>query len=80
LDVDYIKIDGSIVRHIADNPVYRNLASVVRQFAKFSEIPIIAEFVESQAIQDVLLDLGVEYSQGYFVGRPDILEAVTVSR
>ena len=78
LDVDYIKIDGSIVRHIADSPVYRNLASVVCQFAKFSEIPIIAEFVESQAIQDVLLDLGVEYSQGYFVGRPDILEAVTV--
>ncbi|MFW6337450.1 MAG: EAL domain-containing protein, partial [Alkalispirochaetaceae bacterium] len=78
LEVDYIKIDGSIVRHIADDPVYRNLASVICQFAKFSNIPIIAEFVENQAIQDVLLELGVEYSQGYYIGMPDILEEVTV--
>lgn len=74
LEVDYIKLDGSIVRHIGENPVYRNLASVVCQFAKFSKIPIIAEFVENQAIQDVLIDLGVEYSQGYFVGKPDVLD------
>ncbi|MFP4425549.1 MAG: EAL domain-containing protein [Spirochaetaceae bacterium] len=78
LDVDYIKIDGSIVRHIADDPVYRNLASVICQFAKFSNIPIIAEFVENQAIQNVLLELGVEYSQGYYIGMPDFLEEVTV--
>ncbi len=78
LEVDYIKIDGSIVRHIADDPVYRNLASVICQFAKFSNIPIIAEFVENQAIQNVLLELGVEYSQGYYIGMPDFLEEVTV--
>lgn len=78
LEVDYLKIDGSIIRHVADNPVYRNLASVVRQFAKFSGIPIIAEFVENQAIQDVLLELEIEYSQGYFVGKPDHLDTVAV--
>lgn len=79
LEVDYIKIDGSIVRHVAENPVYRNLAAIVRQFASFSSIPIIAEFVENQAIQDVLLELGIEYSQGYFVGKPERLDTVPVT-
>jgi EAL domain-containing protein (putative c-di-GMP-specific phosphodiesterase class I) len=78
LEVDFIKIDGSIVRHIAENPVYRNLASVIRQFARFSGIPIIAEFVENRAIQDVLLDLEIEYSQGYFVGKPDRLDVAAL--
>ncbi|MFP4329517.1 MAG: EAL domain-containing protein [Alkalispirochaetaceae bacterium] len=79
LDVDYIKIDGSIVRHVANDPVYRNLASVVYQFARFSDIPVIAEFVENQGIQDVLEELGVEYSQGYFIGSPGRLDKVAVS-
>lgn len=79
LEVDFLKIDGSIIRHVATNPVYRNLAAVVCQFAQFSEIPVIAEFVEDQAIQDTLIELGVEYSQGYFIGRPQPLDAVAVS-
>lgn len=79
LDVDYLKIDGSIVRYIADDPVYRNLASVVCQFAQFSGIPIIAEFVENELIQDVLFELGVEYSQGYYIGKPDPIDPVPVA-
>ena len=38
-----------------------------------------AEFVENQAIQDVLLDLGVRYSQGYFVGKPEPLQRSVAS-
>lgn len=78
LEVDYLKLDGSIVRYIAEDPVYRNLASVVCRFARFSEIPVIAEFVENQPIQDILLELGVEYSQGYHIGKPSLIESVPV--
>ncbi|TVR88406.1 MAG: GGDEF domain-containing response regulator [Spirochaetaceae bacterium] len=70
LNIDFIKIDGSLVKHICDNPVFENLVRVIKSFAAFSGIPVVAEFVESEEMVSVLHEIGIEYAQGYYVGKP----------
>ena len=74
LPVDVIKIDGQFVREIAENPVDREMVRAICQVGRSMGILTVAEFVESQAIVDVLVDIGVDYAQGYYIGRPRTLE------
>lgn len=74
LNIDYIKIDGSLVKHICSNPVFENLVRVIKSFAAFSGIPVVAEFVETEEMMHVLSDIGIEYAQGYFIGKPAQLD------
>ncbi|HNH24325.1 MAG TPA: EAL domain-containing protein, partial [Accumulibacter sp.] len=70
LPVDYVKIDGSFVRTLAENPddqvFVRALAEVARGFGKQT----IAEFVEDELALQMVRDFGIDYAQGYFVGKP----------
>jgi EAL domain-containing protein (putative c-di-GMP-specific phosphodiesterase class I)/CheY-like chemotaxis protein len=70
LDVDYVKIDGSIVSRICHDEAMHNLVRGVKSFVSANGIELIAEFVESADILERLRDLGVEYSQGYYLGKP----------
>lgn len=74
LAVDYLKIDGSFVRNILDDPVdlalVRSIADIGRQMGKTT----IAEWVESAEILDKLAELGVDMAQGYHLGRPAPIE------
>jgi diguanylate cyclase (GGDEF)-like protein/PAS domain S-box-containing protein len=75
LPVDYVKIDGSFIRNLADSPddqiFVRALAEVARGFGKLT----VAEFVGDERSLALLRSYGVDYAQGYFVGKPsaDIL-------
>jgi diguanylate cyclase (GGDEF)-like protein/PAS domain S-box-containing protein len=73
LPCDYLKIDGEFVRHCATNPTDRTLISAVVQIARGMGKHTIAEFVGDQESVDILTDLGVDYGQGYFLGRPEPL-------
>lgn len=70
LPVDYVKIDGSFIRTLADSPddqvFVRALAEVARGFGKKT----VAEFVEDERILALLRAFGVDYAQGYFIGKP----------
>lgn len=70
LPIDYLKIDMQFVRNLlaspADSQVIQAIIGVARQF----EIETIAEGVEDQATLDELRRLGIDYAQGYWVGRP----------
>lgn len=70
LPVDYVKIDGSFIRTLADSPddqvFVRALAEVARGFGKKT----VAEFVEDDRILALLRAFGVDYAQGYFIGKP----------
>lgn len=70
LDVDYVKIDGSIITRVCSDEAMNNLVLGVKSFVGANGIELVAEFVESGDILDRLTDMGVEYSQGYFLGRP----------
>ncbi len=73
-DPDIIKIDGTLVR---DLEIDRKLLSVIKgflSFAKEQNIKTVAEFVENENIYLILKDLGVDYSQGYYFGKPGELK------
>lgn len=70
---DIIKIDGSIVKNIATSTFSFSVISSVVMFAKDQKIKVIAEFVENEQIFCKLKELGVDYFQGYYFGKPDVL-------
>ena len=70
LPVDYLKIDGSFVREITSDEISRSMVDAISQIGKTMGLSIVAEFVEDDETQEVLRSIGVDYAQGYGVGRP----------
>ncbi len=70
LPVDDVKIDGSFIRNLDHNPEDRIFVKAAVEMAHAMGKRVIAEFVESEAILNVLGELGVDFAQGYFIGRP----------
>lgn len=77
IPVDLIKIDGSFVRDIIDDATDRAFVKSINQIAAIMGIQTIAEYVETQAIAEELIRIGVNYLQGYYIGRPRPLSEVT---
>ncbi|OHD87679.1 MAG: hypothetical protein A2Y52_01445 [Sulfuricurvum sp. RIFCSPLOWO2_02_43_6] len=71
LNVDYIKIDGSLIQGITDNPRHHIVVETIVNFAHKIGAKTIAEFVSSEAIYTVVKELGIDYSQGYYTGKPE---------
>ncbi|WP_320036095.1 EAL domain-containing protein [Halarcobacter sp.] len=70
---DILKIDGSLIKNIENDEFSRNLVETIVVFAKKQGIKTIAEFVENENIYNILTALGVDYSQGYYFGKPEKL-------
>ena len=70
LPVDYIKIDGSFIRDLATDEVDKTIVKSISQIAKATNKLTVAEHVGDAATYDLLLDLGVDYAQGFYVGKP----------
>ena len=67
---DFIKIDGSLIKNIATNANSYHIVNAIVEFAKVLNIKIVAEFVSSQEIVDVLKDFDVDYMQGFHFAEP----------
>jgi len=70
LNVDYVKIDGSIITRICSDEAMNTLVRGLKSFVGVNGIELVAEFVENAEVLERLTDMGVEYSQGYHLGRP----------
>lgn len=70
LPVDFLKIDGSFIKDIADNPISLAMVRAVNDIAHLMGMRTVAEFVENHAIATVLRGIGIDYLQGYAYGRP----------
>jgi len=68
--VDYVKIDGSFVRNLDQDPLDRAIVESINQVAHHLGAETIAEFVESRATFELLGSIGVDYAQGYALGKP----------
>ncbi|MGD9969922.1 MAG: EAL domain-containing protein [Sulfuricurvum sp.] len=74
LPVDYIKIDASLISNIDRNYNSKMMVETIVSLAKKMHIETIAEFVSSKEILETIRDLGVDYAQGYYTGKPEPIE------
>ncbi|MDH5518268.1 MAG: EAL domain-containing protein [Gammaproteobacteria bacterium] len=71
LDVDFLKIDGMLVKDIVCDPVSYSMVSAINQIGHVMGILTIAEFVENDDILKKLNEIGVDFAQGYGVSMPE---------
>lgn len=74
LPVDFIKIDGAFVRNLDSDPIDRAMVEAINNIGHVMGIKTIAEFVETEAVADELRRMGVDYAQGYWIGRPEPMD------
>ena len=74
LKPDFVKIDGSFVQHMLDNPEDVKIVEHIRELSAFFGAKSIAEHVEDLKTVELLNRLGVDYAQGYYYGKPKMIE------
>lgn len=70
LQIDYLKIDGSLIRNIDKDKNARIIVETIVRFAKLLKIYTVAEFVSSKKVYDVVKEMGIDYGQGYYISKP----------
>ena len=73
LPVDFLKIDGSFVRNMLEDPVDRAMVESINRIGHLMGLKTIAEYVESDQVLEQLIDMGVDYAQGFGIVRPSPL-------
>ena len=73
LQADILKIDGCFVRDIETDPLDAIMVKSIIEMAKVKKMKVVAEYVETPEQREKLLQLGVDYLQGYLVGKPQPL-------
>jgi len=74
MPVEYVKIDGAFVRNMDTDPYDRVAVSSINQIGHLLGLKTIAEYVETGDILKTLRNVGIDYAQGYAVGRPRPLD------
>ena len=67
---DILKIDGSLIKNIDKDELSLSIVKTMVTFAKEQNLQIVAEFVENKDIFEIVRNLGVDYSQGYYFAKP----------
>ena len=70
LPIDYVKIDGVFIRDLTDNADSRLFVKTMLDFIRGFGLKSVAEYVENGEIAKMLMELGVDYLQGYYLGKP----------
>ncbi|MDA7816759.1 EAL domain-containing protein [Sulfurimonas sp.] len=74
LDIDFLKIDARYIKNIHKDDKSLAIVKAIVNFTKPIGIVCIAEFVHCTEVQNIIEELGIEYSQGYLFSEPKILE------
>lgn len=77
LNVDTIKIDGSLIKDIASSEISYKLVESIVAFALASEKKVIAEYIHSLEILEIVKKLGISHGQGFYLGKPSETLAIT---
>ena len=70
LDPDILKLDGAIIKEIGNDEKCREFVELINEWCKRQKKEIVAEFVENGEIQQVMEEIGITYSQGYYHSKP----------
>ena len=74
LPVDYLKIDGMFVKGLVHDPIDHAMVKSINEIGQIMGMKTIAEFVENDEIKGMLREIGVNYVQGYGIGKPQPVE------
>ncbi len=70
LDIDFLKIDGSLVREVGSDPIKTTMVSAIKAMADALEVRTIAEHIDDELELATLKGIGIDHVQGYFLGHP----------
>ena len=70
LPVDFLKIDGAFIKNLARDKVDQAMVRMVGEVARAAGIETVAEYVNSAATFELLAKYGIDYAQGYYIGKP----------
>jgi len=70
---DFIKIDGSLIENIENDKYSLDLVKTIQTFCTSQNIKTIAEFVSNKNIFNIVKDIGIDFSQGFHLGKPEKL-------
>ena len=73
LKADFIKIDGSLIKNMDVDENARAIVATIVDFAKKTGLKSVAEFVKDETIQEIVLSMGIDYSQGFHFSEPRLL-------
>jgi len=78
LPIDYLKIDGSFISNLAADSVNRALVTAMIELARSLRFRVVAEQVEDQLSLDTVKGMGIDFVQGFIIGRPKPLSVMPV--
>jgi len=70
LNIDYLKIDASLVKYVTTDENSKKVTKTIINFAHDLELKTIAEYVEDKESLELLTEMGIDYIQGYYIGKP----------
>ncbi len=73
---DILKIDGSLIKNIETSSYSSSVVKSIVTFAKEQNLQTVAEFIENENIYKIVKELGVDFSQGYYFGKPEPMENI----
>ncbi len=73
---DILKIDGCLIKDLDTNSYSKSVVRTIVSFAKEQNIKTIAEYVENETIFNIVKELGVDYTQGYYFSEPKPLNII----
>ena len=76
LPVDYLKLDGDLVKNIDTSDIDRAMVSAINEIGRVMKIETIAEHVESSTIHRLVKQVGIDYAQGFHICKPSLLESI----
>lgn len=71
IDADILKIDGEIIKEVSHDPNCREFVSMISGWCSSKGKEVVGEFVENEDIQQVMEEIGITHSQGYYFSKPD---------
>jgi len=74
LAMDYLKVDAAYTRNLARDGVNQAMVAALVKLARSLDFRIVAEQIEDPATLEILRSLGIDYAQGYAIGRPQALQ------
>ncbi|MCM2129718.1 bifunctional diguanylate cyclase/phosphodiesterase [Larsenimonas rhizosphaerae] len=76
LPSDFVKIDGEFISGLERSPSNRVIVNSIFEVSRSFGKQVIAEFVDSDEVLDILSEIGVDYAQGYLVGKPEHINKI----